>query len=267
MSTIFIVLFAINSYAEVLNTISIVLKNPSHIYSNVQYEFNKTILDRQYKKWQKLNTGNYVYILESNSSSYQLKKFNKKIIFIENNSLKVSIDLNDIKNKKTDIKKEFYYLKREHSNKKHCGTQFQWQKHFYNSLSLDYRFPKVRGLKKSNICKNVKLEYEFDIKYGYIDYEEIKCMGVPNSKSTVSYIYGFMMLPKDITYTNELIDDIINKYKIVFECINKHSKKQKYSNMTKLEKAVGKDTLKCFNKYLIWDKNDKKEGLIIKNQQ
>ena len=244
---IFIILLSIDSYAEKLNSVQIPFKKPLPMYDNVQYEFNKTILDRQYEKWKKFNTGNYVYILDGNSSSIQLYQFKGKIVFIKNNSLRASVNLDDIKNKKIgDIKKHFYSLKREHTGKKICGTQFQRRKYVYNSLSLDYRFPEIRGLEKSNICKNVKLEYEFDAKYGYINYEEIKCMGIPNF--TANYIYGFIMLPKNITYTNKSIDDILNKYKAAFKCINKKSKKQKHNNVTKLEKAVGRDILKCLKK-------------------
>ncbi len=240
--------------AETLGTFQVVMPKLLPAYNDVYYEFNENILDRQYKKWNKYNTGSYVYILDGNSTSYQLYKLKNKLVFINNNSLELSVDVDS-------MRKKYYTISRPKGIKMRCGTPRLARKLFNESLALEYRFPIKRDLGKSTLCKKIKLVHEFDVKYGYINFEKEQCIEKPNFNIRVSYAYGFLLLPNDVKYTDEVIEKILHKYKQAWECTKEklqHKTAKNDSNLTLLEKAVGKEKLECLDKYLVWDANESK---------
>lgn len=247
--------------AETLGTFQVVMPKLPLVYNDVHYEFNENISRMQYDKWKKYNTGRYVYILDGNNTSYQLHELKNKLIFISYNSLELSIDLFDIGDKRDNIKNHYYPTKYTEGKKMRCGTSLRKRELFNESLALDYRFPIKRHLSKSHLCKKIKLEHEYDVKYGYLNFEEEQCMGVPNFNTKVNYAYGLLLLPENEKYTDMVINKILDKYKKAFECEHKMKqikKEQNYSNLAMLEKAVGKETLECLDKYLVWDENESK---------
>ncbi|MCF6245336.1 MAG: hypothetical protein L3J43_09900 [Sulfurovum sp.] len=247
--------------AETLGTFEIVTPKLSRIYNDVHYEFNEKMLRKQYTKWEKHNTGSYVYILDGNNTSYQLHELKNNLIFISNNSLELSIGLLDIGNKRDNMKNHYYPLKYTKGKKMRCGTTLVKKELFNKSLALDYRFPIKRHLSKSHLCKKIKLEHQYDAKYGYVNLEEEKCIGASKFNTRVNYAYGLLLLPKNEKYTNNVINKILDKYEKAWVCKEKRKqikKEQNYSNLSLLEKSVGKEKLECLDKYLVWDENESK---------
>jgi hypothetical protein len=252
-------LYVIYIQAETLDTFQVVIPKLPLVYNDAYYEFNKNILRKQYTKWEKHNTGRYIYILDGNNTSSQLYELKKKIIFVSYDSLEWSIDLHDIGDKRDNIKNHYYPTKYTKNKNMRCGTSLLKRKLFNESLALDYRFPIKRHLRKSHLCKKIKLKHEYDVKYGYVSFEEEQCIGTPNLNTRVNYAYGLLLLPKNEKYTDKVINKILDKYKKAFECERKmkqFKKEQNYSNLTMLEKAVGKEKLECLDKYLVWDENE-----------
>lgn len=234
-------------------------KFPS-VYYDVHYEFNESLLNKQYQKWKKYDTGRYVYILDGNATSYPLSRLKRKLVFVADHSLEWSVDLRDIEEGKEHVPKHSYRIKQIKSKKLHCGMFLQSQKFSNQLFSLDYMFPTVRQLSRRHTCKKIKFTYEFDPLYGYVTFEEKKCMGIPNDNTTVNYVYGVLLLPENETYTDKVMHKILNKYKKAFECAKRMERRKAKTdtNLTKLEKAVGKEKLECLNRYLVWDKNGSK---------
>ena len=146
-------------------------KETDHVPLKINY--NKKEVQKAYEKWKKYNTGRYVYILDGNGTSYQLHELKNNLIFISNNSLELSVDIDS-------MRKKSHIISRPKGKGMRCGVPMLKKKRFNESLALDYRFPINRDLSKSNLCQKIKLEYEFDLKYGYVNFEKKQCMGVSN---------------------------------------------------------------------------------------
>jgi len=240
-------------------TIKVVIPKLPPMYKNVHYEYDENISYKQYKKWNKYNTGNYVYILDGNSTSRYLSGLKNNLIFVKDDNLEWSINLCNIRDKRDKIKN--HHPPKYDGKKKRCGTPLMAMKFFNKSLTLDYRFPIKHYFNKTNLCQNIKLEYEYDVKYGYTSFEKEQCMGTPNFNTRVNYAYGFLLLPGNVKYTHNVINKILDKYEKALECADKklHNKStNNEQNLTLLEKAVGKEKLECLDKYLVWDGNESK---------
>ena len=253
-------LYCVYVQADTLATFQVIMPKFPSVYYDVHYEFNESLLNKQYQKWKKYDTGRYVYILDGNATNYPLSRLKRKLVFVADHSLEWSVDLGDIEEGKEHIQKHSYHIKQIKSKKLLCGMFLQSQKFSNQLFSLDYMFPTVRQLSRRHTCKKIKFEYEFDPLYGYITFEEKKCMGIPNYHTTVNYVYGLLLLPENEAYTDKVMHKILDKYKKAFECAKRIEwrKVKTDTNLTRLEQAVGKERLECLDRYLVWDENASK---------
>ena len=257
---IFLFMGYLNIQAETLGSVYVFSQNPQSFYSGIHYKFNEEIVNKLYEQWKRYDTGRYVYILDGNVANYPLSRLKRKLVFVADHSLEWSVDLRDIEEGKEHIQKHSYRIKHTKREQFYCGLSSQSEKFFNDAFSLDNRFPTIQRLSRKSRCENKKLEYEYDPIYGYITFEEKKCMGIPNYHTTVNYVYGLLLLPENEAYTDKVMHKILDKYKKAFECAKRmeERKAKTDTNLTKLEKAVGKAKLECLDRYLVWDENASK---------
>lgn len=218
-------------------------------------------VDKLEKKCKQFIPKTYVYICDTYPGG-------KRLIFIKDNHVIQSIPTSaeDVFDKTpimniNDI--EDYNTTKEAVTRKIRGSY--WAKSIDICL-LSERFNFLRNFRHETV--NIKEAIEVNEKYGYLSVINL-ARNKDNFQGTILYkfthksiySYGLLLLPNDIHYTKKVTEKILDKYEQAWKCTGKklqHKATKNDTNLTLLEKAVGKEKLECLDKYLVWDENESK---------
>lgn len=223
---------------------------------DINEHLDKKLVKVQQEKWNKRNTGTYTYLYN-----------NSILLFIEDNKVKKSLLLHSHKVIDRFVTK---LIQDRNQTKRYLMKKLR----FYNLLSsiddylIDRRFITVLhdSWHTECYCDRYELQMEYNGKYGHMVslvetkskrciYERRSIHDFPSQR----YSYGLLMLPKETEYTDIILNKILNKYKQAWKCASEklqHKITKNDTNLTMLEKAVGKEKLECLDKYLVWDENE-----------
>lgn len=230
-------------------------------YPPLKMNFNTNEINMVHAKWQKYNTGTYVYV----RSSFIFQNLGV-VIFVYQNKVFGYALFSKSRNREPyklytgiDFKKTF--LKRH-------GI---FRPESLNSYLIDYRFKDLSIILNNSspyhYCYTLDVSYSKKKNYiAVIELKEIRntttCKLVPIvrdiKRGMYVYSYGLLMLPKETNYTDKVVENILKKYKQAMECEQRlldAKKTKKIQNLTLLEKAVGKEKIECMDRYLAWDRN------------
>ena len=208
------------------------------------------------------------FIPKTYTYMFDTKIGGKRLIFIKNNHVIQSIpsEAEDVFDKTPILKIkniEDYNTTQEAVTIK--GRGFYWVKSIDICL-LSERFNFLRNFRKETV--DVEEVIEVNEKYGYLSvigltrkkYNSQRIILYKFTHKSI-YSYGLLLLPNNIEYTQKVTKKILHKYEQAWKCTGQklHSTSaKKNTNLTLLEKAVGKEKLECLDKYLVWDENESK---------
>ena len=230
--------------------------------SKYKVDYDKNDVRKHFAKWNKHNTGTYVYIFEEMGKE-------GRILFVKNGEIQKSILVN--------CEREFHgfpfglyrckYKLKNVRNKEKSKKYFTYRGLNKSHYLINERFLSVleRDISEKNYCIHPEWQLTYNKKYGYISSliekkPNCRCMPIPLKYNRYFY-YGLMILPQNIQFTDDIMRIILNKYDKARECekvLNSKKVATNDNNLTLLEKAVGKEKLECLDKYLVWDKNGTK---------
>ena len=224
----------------------------------ISEDFAYIDIDKVEKKCKQFIPQTYTYICKTYPGG-------KRLIFIRDNHVIQSIptgaeDLFD-RTPTIDIKNiDDYNTTKEAVTRKLRGSYWVESIDIY---LLSERFNFLRNFRYETV--NFREAIEVNKKYGYLSVISLtrnkdNFQGTRLDKFTHKsiYSYGLLLLPKDIQYTKEVIKKILQKYEQAWKCTGKklqYKAPKNNTNLTLLEKAVGKEKLECLDKYLVWDEN------------
>jgi len=229
--------------------------------SKYSVTYDKNHVKKQYDKWNKLNTGTYVYI-------YNDMGQNGRILFVKNGEVQKSIREN-CRQEHRGFQLGPYtckYQLRNMVNKDRTEKSFIARRQNKIQYMIDERFKSAlkRDLSEKKYCIQTEWRLTYNEKYGYIsslETEKPNCRCTPKPLKYNNYFYyGLLMLPKNTQFTDDVVKKILNKYDKAWECerlILSYYKRDK-SKLTILERRVGREKLECLDKYLVWDENEPK---------
>jgi len=225
----------------------------------ISENFGYIDVDKIEKKCKQFIPKTYVYICKTYPGG-------KRLIFIKDNHV-----IQSIPSREEDLfdKTPIMHIKdiEDHNTTKEAVTRKIRGSYWVKSMDiclLSERFNFLRNFRHETV--NAKEVIEVNEKYGYLS-----VIGLTRNKDNFEgtrlykfthksiYSYGLLLLPNDIQYTKKVTEKILNKYKQAWKCVDKklHSKAKKNdTNLTLLEKAVGREKLECLDKYLMWNENE-----------
>jgi len=242
-------------------------KNKKKIdYVPLKINFNKNEVQEVYERWQKYNTGTYVYIsMPTFADTFKAIHFVQKnaiIKYVKINNLN-DINIQDTNNLQVSKENIFSLVSTDSEDylidnifKKALKKLAKVSKYdcFEYSLMFNKNYNYIAAL---TLGKVQKYDYISKRKYFVPCKSRLKPL-VIGKNGMNQYIYGLMMLPNNTQFTDDTMRIILNKYKQAWECEKKLLAAKRINNeqnLTMLEKAVGKEKLQCLDKYLVWDEN------------
>jgi hypothetical protein len=238
-------------------------KNKKKIdYVPLKINFNKNEVKEVYEKWQKYNTGTYVYV--SDSTTLRDSKF---LIYVKKNRV-----VGYTPYLATSLKSNMISTMNLKHNMLTRNNRFFLSAKNTEFYLIDKRFEKaLKNFKNIEFydCRILNLAFDKSKMYisllGLMSLNPYMCNSRLRPKDVANswyvHSYGLLMLPKETEYTEDLVQKTLNKYKQAWECEKKLLASKRINNeqkLTLLEKKVGKKKLECLEKYLVWDKNESK---------